>query len=574
MTNSESGEKEIPKFKFLNLLDKKEKIKFFFIFLIMLVASLLELLSIGSLVPLIENLISNKNTEFIEEILIKYSLNNFSENFTTNMAFLVFIIFLVKNLFLLYLIWFRSKFTVYLKARWQEKLFNIYLSQEYIFHLKRNSSLLIRNIQQEINQSINSYLSPLLDFCLNMLIIILITLSLLFIYPITTIFVMIIFGFTALLLNIFVKKKIYKIGEIRQYTSLKMLQHMQEGFNNIVNVKLMHLKDFFLEKFNPHNFKMAKFGVRRMMYGTLPRICFEVIFITIVSASIIYAVKSQGSADILFSKLLIFVIASLRIIPALNLISNNYQKLRFGSPALELIYNEFNKLRIDGKQNKQENIKINSNIIISDLNFWFSNEKQQLFDSISFTIKKNKITGIVGMNGTGKTTLINLISGLLTPKRGTIKVNDYNIKDILKSWQNIIGFIPQDIYLIDDTIEANIALGIDKKYINKRKINYVMEITELNKEFDNNYIIGEKGKLLSGGQKQKIAISRAFYNDPELLIFDEPTSALDDEAEKNFIDNLIKKTDKTVILISHKKEPLIYCDNIFELANKKIIKVK
>lgn len=574
MVNSKIAEKENPKFKFFNLLDKKEKIKFFSIFLIMLVASFLELLSIGSLVPLIESLISDKNPVFIERILNKYSLNNFSENFIINMAIIVFTIFLVKNLFLLYLIWFRSKFTVYLKARWQEKLFKIYLSQEFIFHLEKNSSLLIRNIQQEINQSINSYLSPLLDFSLNMLIIILITFSLLIIYPVTTILVVIFFGLAAFLLNIFVKKKIYKIGEIRQYTSLKMLQYMQEGFNNIINVKLMHLKDFFLAQFNPHNFKMAKFGVQRVMYGSLPRLFFEVIFITIVSTSIIYAVKSQGSADLIFSKLLIFVIASLRIIPALNLISNNYQKLRFGLPALELIYDEFNKLKKHDIQGNQENIKINSDIVIKNLSFSFSNEKEELFDSISFAIKKNEITGIVGMNGAGKTTLINLISGLLTPKKGTIKVNDHNIKDILKSWQNIIGFIPQDIYLIDDTIEANIALGVDKKYINKKKINHIMEITGLNSEFRSNYIIGEKGKLLSGGQKQKIAISRAFYNDPKLLIFDEPTSALDDDSEKNFIDNLIKKTDKTVILISHKKEPLIYCDNIFELNNKKIIKVK
>ena len=153
MVNSKIAEKENPKFKFFNLLDKKEKIKFFSIFLIMLVASFLELLSIGSLVPLIESLISDKNPVFIERILNKYSLNNFSENFIINMAIIVFTIFLVKNLFLLYLIWFRSKFTVYLKARWQEKLFKIYLSQEFIFHLEKNSSLLIRNIQQEINQS-------------------------------------------------------------------------------------------------------------------------------------------------------------------------------------------------------------------------------------------------------------------------------------------------------------------------------------------------------------------------------------------------------------------------------------
>ncbi len=146
--------------------------------------------------------------------------------------------------------------------------------------------------------------------------------------------------------------------------------------------------------------------------------------------------------------------------------------------------------------------------------------------------------------------------------------------EILPNWQNLIGFIPQDIYLIDSTIEANIALGVEASKIDKEKIKYVMNLTELSKDFSANYIIGEQGKVLSGGQRQKIAISRAFYNNPEILIFDEPTSALDNDAEKNFIDNFINKTNKTIILISHRKEPLMYCSNLFELSEGKIIKVK
>ena len=161
---------------------------------------------------------------------------------------------------------------------------------------------------------------------------------------------------------------------------------------------------------------------------------------------------------------------------------------------------------------------------------------------------------------------------MLTPNDGYIKLNGTNILDHLYNWQRSIGFIPQNFYMIDGTIESNIAFGVDKSNIESDKIEKVMRLTELDKDFKKNYFIGEQGRLLSGGQKQKIAICRALYHEPELLIFDEPTSALDSEAEKRFIDNFIKNSNKTVILVSHKEEPLKYCDLIFELKDGKFIK--
>ncbi len=560
-------------FKFLDLLDKSEKIKFFSIFFLLLIASFLEVLSIGAIVPLVENLVSNKNTQFIESIINKYSLNLFSENFTINIVIIVFLIFIFKNLFLFFLIWYRSKFVIYLRAKWQAKLLQIYLNQNFIFHSKKNSSILIRNIQQEINQALNSYLSPFLEFCLNMLIIILIVISLLFIYPTTTIIVVLFFGSSAFFINFFVKKIVYRIGEIRQETSLKMLQHMQESFSNILYVKLMRLENFFLNLFNPHNFKIAKFGVKRVLYGAAPKLIFEILFIATVSFYILFVIKSGGSKDLLFSKLIIFVIASLKIIPALNSITNNYQKFRFGLPALDLVYKELTNLNFKPTKKKLERINLETDIQIKNVSFKFDNKKN-LFNNLNFIIEKSKINGIIGPNGSGKTTLVNIISGLIKPNEGLIEINNKNIMEILPNWQNLIGFIPQDIYLIDNTIEANIALGVEESQIDKEKIKYVMNLTELSKDFSANYIIGEQGKVLSGGQRQKIAISRAFYNNPEILIFDEPTSALDNDAEKNFIDNFINKTNKTIILISHRKEPLMYCSNLFELSEGKIIKLK
>jgi len=335
---------------------------------------------------------------------------------------------------------------------------------------------------------------------------------------------------------------------------------------------MLNAENFFVNLFNPHNYKMAKYGVKRAIYGSMPKLIFELIFILLIVSSIIFVSLTENSLQELFSKLIIFSIAALRIIPALNSVSVNYQKIRFGKPALDLIYQETKNLKIIKKSYNKEAFEFDGDIEIKNISFKHNNADEKLFNDLSFKIKKNQVNGIVGPNGSGKTTLINIICGLISPDEGAIQINNKNIKENLFNWQNLIGFIPQNIYMIDDTIEANIALGVDKEKINRNKIVEIMNLTELKPKFEPDYEIGEHGNFLSGGQKQKIAISRALYKKPEILIFDEPTSALDSEAEKKFIDNFIKNTNKTVILISHKNEPLKYCDLIFELKDGKIIK--
>ena len=557
----------------LNILDQQEKNSLFFIFFLMIIASVLEVLSIGAIIPLIQYLVNFNESDLVNnKILIQLS-KFMLDNSLLNISIFVLLVFVFRNFFLLFLVWYKSKFALFLNAKWKDKLFNLYLSQNYTFHLSNNSAILIRNIQQEVSQCINSYITPLLDFWLNFIILTLIIFFLIYYDPINTLIIIILFGSFSIIINLFLKKILFQIGEIRQSTSLKMLQYMQEGLANIVNIKMLNVEKFFLHLFKPHNIKMARYGVKRSVYGALPKFFFEILFIFLIIVSIIYVALNQGSLQNLFSKLIIFSIAALRIIPALNSLSISYQKIRFGRPALNVIYNQFKNLKIYNRNSKlSKKFSIKDNISIENLSFKHANSEKYLFNKINLKIEGNKINGIIGPNGSGKSTLINLICGLLTPNDGYIKLNGTNILDHLNNWQRSIGFIPQNFYMIDGTIESNIAFGVDKSNIESDKIEKVMRLTELDKDYKKNYFIGEQGRLLSGGQKQKIAICRALYHEPELLIFDEPTSALDSEAEKRFIDNFIKSSNKTVILVSHKEEPLKYCDLIFELKDGKIIK--
>ena len=557
--------------KFFKLLTKKQKKILILIFLFMMISSVLEIASIGLVVPLIQS-ISNFDQNnmlgyrYISTLKMYFS----STSIQISIAIFVIIIFFIRNFFLVFLTWFRTRFIVYLLASWREKLFNLYLSQNLKFHLSKNSAGLLRNINTETTQAINSYAAPLLEFYLNSIILLVIVLFIFYIYPITTLWVIIFFGLIAVFINLYLKKKLFDIGVIRQIAGLKMLQFIREGFDNLSNIKIFHSKDFFLNLFRPYNYKLARTGVKRSIYGSLPKLLFELIFITLVSFFIIFTIYNDNSKQELFNQLVFFSVVSLRVIPALNSLSVSYQKIRYGKPAISLIYEEFNKFESIADQPKDYKFNFNGDIKINNISFKHENSEKFLLKNISFEIKKNKVTGIIGQNGSGKTTLINIICGLLEPNQGKIKINEKNIHENLFNWQKIIGFIPQNIFMIDNTLETNVAFGVEKENIDRDKVLKIMKLTELDRDFSPESLIGENGSLLSGGQKQKIAISRALYKDPQILIFDEPTSSLDIESEINFIDNFLKKNDKTIILISHREEPLKNCDLLYELIDGKI----
>lgn len=275
--------------------------------------------------------------------------------------------------------------------------------------------------------------------------------------------------------------------------------------------------------------------------------------------------------------LALFAAVGFKIIPSINKIIFAIQHLKFYLPASEIVIKDL-KLNIEAYKINLKKIT-HSNIKIHNLSYKYPNTKNYVLKNVNLSIKKNEIIGITGSSGSGKSTFLNCLIGLLVPTQGKIFVDKTNIFNDIRSWQNKIGYVPQQVFLTDENIFSNIAFGVETKNINKKKIFKVSKISQLGnflkKKEDYNNLIGERGVRISGGQMQRVGIARALYNDKDLLIFDEATSSLDPETEKNFLQSIESfRRKKTIFIISHKINTLKICDRVYKVNKKSFIKLK
>ena len=562
--------------KFLSLISLNGKKNLKILFFFMIIGSLLEILSIGILIPLINFIFDpNSNNSII-------NVQGFEINFLANfdyvnlILFFIFVIYLIKSMFMIFYQYFNAKVLLNMSVDIKTYLFENYLNKNYLFHLNNNSSLLIRNVQNEIDVLMANYVSPILVFSLTVLNIVFICSFLLYYSFVSSLLVVIIFGITGLTLNFSVRKILRVIGERRKFFAFSILKNLRQSFTLIKEIKINSKEKYFSNKLFSDNSMMAKLGIKRTVLGSLPRIIFEFLFIIIVLSSIYYMNSSNINFENFLSLLTVYAIAAFRIMPSLNSLSTSYQKIKFGSPVLSTIYEALKDKEVQDvyfTNNKIQNFKFKNQLLLKEISFTYPFEKKPVFQDINLKIKKGEIIGIIGDNASGKSTLIDLICGLLKPSAGKIIIDDEELINV-SAYQKIIGYVNQQIYLIDGNIKSNIAFGINEEDINLDKIKKVMSITGLDSSLNENNFIRENGKNISGGQKQKIAIARALYNDPEILILDEATSAMDTKAEKDFNETVFnKKIDKTIIIISHRLQALDKCNAIYKINNKGISKI-
>lgn len=483
----------------------------------------------------------------------------------------------LKSAFLLYVAWMQSRFSVELSSELSARLFLGYLKQPYDFHLQRNSAHLLANVRNEIGV-LTAVSQSLIELCTEISVIVASAIILLVAEPIGAVFVTMFLGLSALCFHRLTRQKLFDWGKEKLAHSGLMNQHLLQGLGGIKDVKLFGREDYFLSRYAHHNVAVARLLAKTNALKYVPRLYLELLAVIGLAGLTISMLLQSKPLDFLLPIVGVFMVAAFRMLPSANRIMTSLQSLRTAQPAIEVLYKEFCLIGRNAREaNIFQDIKFVSELRVENLFYQYPCVSSNALIDISLVIKKGESVGLMGQSGSGKSTLADVILGLLSPSIGTVSVAGQNIHKNSRAWQKQVGYVPQSIYLTDDTIERNIAFGLPDNEIDPCAIKRALHAAQLD-EFVKSLpegihtLVGERGIRLSGGQRQRIGIARALYRDPPILVLDEATSALDTETEKGVMQAVAAlQGQKTILIIAHRLSTLEHCDRVYRLEKGRLV---
>ena len=541
-----------------------------------------------SSIPIFATIVVDPNL-ILGKIPVNYSYNydfilNLEKKTLTFYASIgIFIIFLIKNIYLAFLSYFNGMIIKRIRTNLYNKMFKNYIESDYEFHIKRNSADLVRNITSEVSKAVYYVMGHIL-LIKELLIMIMIFLLLIYADTYVSIFIFSILGFFSFLFFIFTRSGSKIRGQKIQDFWGKQIKALNHGIGSIKQVKILNKEKFMFDIFKFNTEIIEKYNFTQSFIVTLPRFFLEVITISAVVIISIIFVYSDREMENFIPLIALVAVSGVRLIPSFNTISSSIATIKYQLPSFELIIRELKEMKAQDKktyQNKnlKKKIYFNESIEINNLSYSYPDTDKIILNDITLKINKGDIIGLSGDSGEGKSTFLDLISGLSKPSKGEILVDGTNINNEGFNWQHQVGYVPQDIYLLDDTIKANIAFGEKIDHFNEERFNHSLNMAQLsdyvtslpNKE---NTFVGDRGMRLSGGQKQRIGIARSLYFDPKILILDEPTSSLDVKNESLILKDIYNLSGEiTIIIISHRMSAFKNCNKVYVLKNSKLSKV-
>lgn len=559
------------------LLTSNEKYNYFIHIVLSLINTFFETVLIALVIPLTQIIMKKEVSIFFLDNLNYLDTLSYEDQVFVAITLLV-TIYLVKNFFYAFFLWWQHNYIAKFETRIVKKLFSTYILQPYPFHLAKSSGVLINKINFEVG-SFNSTLKAICHISSEFLVLVALSTCLLIYEPQGTLIVIIFALLIFLISSYFLKKKVRLWGEKRFIHQGLANRELVQSFEGIKEIKVMGLEKKIISNFFKNISQAIMWRTKWEITAGFPRIIFETIAV-VSFCLLIFAILKISSSVNLIEITALFLAATFRLMPSLTRITSSYTTFQNQYAPVSSIVNDLNLITIE-LQNEESKVdlKFNESIEIKDLNFMHENTEKLAIDNLNFNIKKGDIVGIIGTSGSGKTTLADIIIGLLKTNKGNILVDNIEINSKnLKNWQKKIGYVPQTIFLSDETVRGNIAYGVDENLVNEERIKKCIQLANLEKFVSElpvglDTIIGEKGIRISGGQRQRLAIARTLYHDTEILIFDEATSALDPKNESEIISNILSlKGNKTIIIIAHKFSLIKDCDNIIVLDDGKLIK--
>lgn len=561
--------------RLFEILPKKIKPKLYIFLLLLLIATIFELISISALIPIVEVIVSGKTSiHYINEI-IELNLNNYTnKQILIGSLISLVLLFFVKTIYLIAFSYWTNRFSQNIYKIFSKKILEKYFNEDYLFFVNHKSSDLTRNIIFE-TKNISAMVLCYLKIFIELFVFITLGIFILFVDFKTSVILIFFFLIFTFIYYFFTKKTIFNYGLIRQKTSASLLKNLQEIFGTIKDIKLKKSETFFKNIFVKNIKTFNKSAYITNTFQEAPRFLIEFFFLLIIVIIIFLNITGEDAIKSILPLLIVYLAAGLRILPGLVKLNGYFQQIVTFKPSLILVHNELKNPIKNIALN--DNDKSNDNINLGDItckNINYAYEEKVIFDNLNFQINENSIFGILGKSGSGKSTLVNIILGLLTPDKGKVLVNNLNINNNLLQWQKCLGYVSQNIFLLDASLKENIAFGEKIEKINYNNLNRAIKnanltdfVQNLTNGIDTN--IGERGSKISGGQMQRIAIARELYRNPSILILDEATTGLDYENEKKIFDSIKQLKNKmTIIIVSHNKKTIEICDNLLDLNNK------
>ncbi len=573
----------------LILLDKKHKINLSVVFFFCLLNIFFDLIGIGMIVPIINIVVGNEfglfeNISFIDNFI----KNNSQENilFFSMLFFLIFYVF--KTFYSTFSIWYQKKFIYETSKDFSEKLLKKYFNLKYLDFIQRNQSELIRNIIFESSIFVTSIIQSLVNLLVEVILVIGISMLLIYYDPISAFILICIIIVLGTIYIFLFKTKLKLLGKERQEVISNILKVLGEGFILQKEIRILQKENYIMDIFSKESKKIVKINILEQIINSFPKIWFEFVAVAGLSGIIFYFIMFDIKIYLLVPLLALYAAAIFRLLPSANRIIGAINNILHNMPAFNVLFEEL--LNINKSQEKK-NLKnqdfdnFNQFIFekfeprklnLKNLSFSYDRDQNEVLENINLSFSRGEITGIIGKSGSGKSTIANIISGLIENYSGTFEIND-NTNFNLNILRRSVGYVPQITNLLDDSIKNNICFGLINKNENFEKLNYILKKVDL-ENFVNtlddglNTIVGDQGLTLSGGQRQKIALARTLYLDPKIIIFDESTNSLDKVSEKQFFENITNlKRDKIIVCITHDLSLSKYFDKIYNLSEIKKI---
>lgn len=567
------------------ILDRTQKIKLIILLIVIFVGAFVELLGVSSIMPLINVAMNPETVEttwYLSKIRDFFGFTEIKQIVIFLSIFLI-IVYIVKNIYITFQYNVQYRFIFNNQRHLAVKMMNAYMHQNYLFHVSRNVAELQRNVTEDVNGFYTVVLN-ILQLITEASVCVVLVIYLMSTDIMTTVVIAALIVIFAIFFGIVFKKVLVKKGKENRLVSIRLTKWVLQSFSGIKEIKVMNKEKFFLDNYDKTYKRFTVLQRQQTMLSfisrpTMETMCICGLLITLIAKMIWF----DETITNIIPSLSAFAVAASRMLPSFNRISGYMSAIMFNKAALDVLYKdlkEIDELTANKESSNDCNIPINDftkGIILQDISFQYPNVDKWVLKDVSMHILPNTSVALIGASGAGKSTLADIILGILEPQQGCVEVEGIDIKDNLAAWHNCIGYIPQTIYLMDDTIRANIAFGIPEEQIDEQAIQKALKEAQLD-EFVNSLkdgldtVIGDRGVKLSGGQRQRIGIARALYRNPQVLILDEATSALDNETEKEVMEAIdgLHGT-RTLIVIAHRLSTIKKCDVIYEVGNGKIV---